>query len=58
MTGYDLHTHSRASDGVYAPDALVARAAAAGIRTLALTDHDTTAGLAEGQAAAPLSFFS
>lgn len=52
MTGYDLHTHSRASDGVYAPDALVARAAAAGIRTLALTDHDTTAGLAEGQAAA------
>jgi len=52
VTGYDLHTHSRASDGVYAPDALVARAAAAGIRTLALTDHDTTAGLAEGQAAA------
>jgi hypothetical protein len=43
----DLHAHSTASDGAYAPAALVAAAAAAGVTVLALTDHDTTAGLAE-----------
>lgn len=52
VTTHDLHTHSTASDGVYTPAALVARAAAAGIEVLALTDHDTTAGLAEAAAAA------
>lgn len=52
MTTYDLHTHSSASDGVYTPAELVARAASAGIEVLALTDHDTTAGLAEAEAAA------
>ncbi|MDD3763991.1 MAG: PHP domain-containing protein [Nevskiales bacterium] len=41
----DLHSHSTASDGSLAPAALVAAAAAAGITTLALTDHDTTAGI-------------
>lgn len=40
----DLHTHTTASDGIYAPADLVARAAAAGITTLAVTDHDTLAG--------------
>lgn len=51
----DLHTHSTASDGTLSPTALCQRAAAAGIRTLALTDHDTTEGLAEaGRAAAEL----
>ena len=51
-TVYDLHTHSSASDGFYPPEGLVARAAAAGIKVLALTDHDTTAGLkAAGEAA-------
>jgi 3',5'-nucleoside bisphosphate phosphatase len=50
---YDLHTHSTASDGTLTPTELVARAAAAGITVLALTDHDTTAGIAEAQAAAP-----
>src|SRR6185369_13568488 len=40
----DLHTHTTASDGNYAPADLVARAAAAGITTLAVTDHDTLAG--------------
>lgn len=41
----DLHCHSRASDGVLPPEAVVARADEAGVRVLALTDHDTLAGL-------------
>jgi len=41
----DLHTHSSCSDGSLKPAELVARAAAAHIDVLALTDHDTTAGL-------------
>ena len=49
---YDLHTHSTASDGTLTPAELVARAAAAGVTVLALTDHDTTAGIAEATAAA------
>ncbi|WJW76647.1 PHP domain-containing protein [Thiohalobacter sp. IOR34] len=49
---YDLHSHSLASDGTLSPAALVARAAAAGVEVLALTDHDTTAGVAEARAAA------
>lgn len=48
----DLHTHSTASDGTLSPRALVERAAAAGVKVLALTDHDTTAGLAEAAAVA------
>ncbi len=48
----DLHTHSICSDGSLAPGELVARAAAAGIGVLALTDHDTIAGLLEAHAAA------
>jgi 3',5'-nucleoside bisphosphate phosphatase len=48
----DLHTHSSYSDGGDAPAALVANAAAAGVRVLGLTDHDTIAGLAETAAAA------
>jgi predicted metal-dependent phosphoesterase TrpH len=48
----DLHTHSTASDGTLAPANLVARACAAGVETLALTDHDTVAGLAEAAVAA------
>jgi 3',5'-nucleoside bisphosphate phosphatase len=43
----DLHTHSSCSDGALPPAALVERAAAAGVQVLALTDHDTTAGLEE-----------
>ena len=49
---HDLHTHSRHSDGVHAPAEVVARAAAAGLAGLALTDHDTTAGWAEAADAA------
>ena len=43
----DLHTHSAASDGQYTPSELVELARARGIAVLALTDHDTTEGLAE-----------
>jgi predicted metal-dependent phosphoesterase TrpH len=43
----DLHTHSTYSDGTLTPAALVAEAARRGLRVLALTDHDTLAGLPE-----------
>ena len=49
----DLHAHSTASDGTSRPGEVVARAAAAGLDVLALTDHDTQAGLAEAVAALP-----
>jgi 3',5'-nucleoside bisphosphate phosphatase len=39
----DLHTHTTASDGRCSPDELVAKAAAARVRVLAVTDHDTMA---------------
>jgi len=48
----DLHLHTTASDGVLRPADLVARVFAAGITTLSVTDHDTTAGLADARAAA------
>ena len=48
----DLHCHSNASDGAFDPADVVARAAAAGVTTLALTDHDTLGGLAEASEAA------
>lgn len=48
----DLHTHSTASDGSDPPAAVMARAAAAGLSAVALTDHDTVEGLAEARAAA------
>jgi 3',5'-nucleoside bisphosphate phosphatase len=41
----DLHSHTTASDGGMAPEALVARAAGLGIEVLAVTDHDTTDGI-------------
>ena len=49
---YDLHTHTYHSDGLLAPAELVKRAHGAGLRTLALTDHDGIAGLAEAAVAA------
>jgi 3',5'-nucleoside bisphosphate phosphatase len=48
----DLHTHSTCSDGSLTPGALAARAAAAGVEVLALTDHDSIAGLDEALEAA------
>jgi hypothetical protein len=49
---FDFHCHSLASDGALTPTELVQRAAAEGVQLLALTDHDTLAGLAEAQQAA------
>ncbi len=48
----DLHTHSRVSDGTESPTELVQAARAAGVGTIAITDHDTTAGWLEAQHAA------
>ncbi len=47
----DLHCHSTASDGLRDPPDVVAAAAEAGLSAIALTDHDTTDGLAAAQAA-------
>lgn len=41
----DLHTHSLASDGQLSPVELVGLAASRGLKALALTDHDTLAGI-------------
>ena len=47
----DLHTHSTASDGVLPPAAVVEAAHAAGLAAMALTDHDSVAGLTEARVA-------
>ena len=49
---FDLQSHSRCSDGVLSPAEVVDRAVAAGVRLLALTDHDTVDGVAEAREAA------
>jgi predicted metal-dependent phosphoesterase TrpH len=48
----DFHLHSTASDGVQTPAWVMETAAENGVRVLALTDHDTTAGYAEARATA------
>jgi predicted metal-dependent phosphoesterase TrpH len=48
----DLHLHTTASDGRCSPDELVDRAAAAGVTIMAVTDHDTTAGIGPTRQAA------
>lgn len=48
----DLHCHSNASDGALSPEDLVSRACSLGLTHLALTDHDTCAGIEEAQQAA------
>lgn len=48
----DFHCHSSRSDGTLSPAALVDLAAANGVRTLALTDHDTVDGLEEARSTA------
>ena len=45
----DLHMHSTASDGALAPAAVVNAAHAANLAAIALTDHDTLAGLEEAE---------
>jgi predicted metal-dependent phosphoesterase TrpH len=49
----DLHAHSTASDGTCPPAEVMARAAAAGLSVVALTDHDTVAGHVEAAANLP-----
>jgi predicted metal-dependent phosphoesterase TrpH len=53
MQFIDLHTHSNASDGTYAPAEVVRLAKEGGLKAFALTDHDTIDGLAEAMAAGP-----
>ena len=48
----DLHLHTTASDGRLSPEELVVRVAGAGVTVMAVTDHDTIAGLARAEAAA------
>lgn len=52
MGNADLHMHSTVSDGGYAPAELMKKCANAGIDIVALTDHDSTAGLREAEKAA------
>lgn len=47
---YDLHAHTTCSDGALSPKALVELAAEMGVTHLAVTDHDTVAGVAEAKA--------
>jgi 3',5'-nucleoside bisphosphate phosphatase len=49
----DLHSHSTASDGTCPPADVMRRARAAGLDVIALTDHDTVAGLEEARLALP-----
>jgi 3',5'-nucleoside bisphosphate phosphatase len=48
-----MHVHSNASDGTDPPAEVMRRAGAAGVDVVALTDHDTTAGLREAVRALP-----
>lgn len=52
MSRIDLHSHSNRSDGKESPTQVFEYAAQAGVTVLALTDHDTTTGWAEGAEAA------
>lgn len=47
MNQVDLHTHTTASDGVLSPAHLIARAAQLALGVIAITDHDSTDGVAE-----------
>jgi 3',5'-nucleoside bisphosphate phosphatase len=47
----DLHLHSHFSDGTFAPEEIAARAQRAGLKAVALTDHDTVEGCARAAAA-------
>jgi hypothetical protein len=48
----DLHTHTTASDGSYSPTELIHLAQQSGLEAIAVTDHDTLAGLDEAAQAA------
>ncbi|MFC7442213.1 PHP domain-containing protein [Laceyella putida] len=44
---FDLHIHTRASDGIYSPTEIVEKAFTLGLQTIAITDHDTLEGVSE-----------
>ena len=44
---YDLHVHSTASDGLFTPAQLLAKAMEIGLQGIAITDHDTVGGVQE-----------
>jgi predicted metal-dependent phosphoesterase TrpH len=52
LENFDLHNHSTSSDGLLSPTELIELASRTGVDAIALTDHDTTAGLAEAAEAA------
>jgi 3',5'-nucleoside bisphosphate phosphatase len=52
MSQVDLHFHSTASDGKYKPAELIAKAAALGLKVIALTDHDSIEGITPAMEAA------
>ena len=41
----DMHTHTKYSDGELTPDELILKAQKEGIKTIAITDHDTLLGV-------------
>lgn len=47
----DLHTHTTASDGVLPPEQVVDAASEAGLKAIAVTDHDTVDGVARAESA-------
>ena len=47
----DLHVHTTASDGQYSPSQIIQKAAEKNLKAIAITDHDTVAGLEEAKAA-------
>jgi hypothetical protein len=49
---FDLHCHTHFSDGLLSPEAVIARAKERGVSVLAITDHDTIAGVGIAQKAA------
>lgn len=52
MNYVDLHVHSNASDGTMSPEEVVAYAASKQLKAIALTDHDTVAGISRARKAA------
>ncbi|SDC51053.1 MULTISPECIES: PHP domain-containing protein [unclassified Candidatus Frackibacter] len=52
MMNVDLHLHTTASDGSFTPTKVVDKAVELGLKTIAITDHDTIGGIEEAQLAA------
>ena len=52
MSKIDLHIHTNCSDGKYSPAEIVKQSAASGLTIIAITDHDTVAGIAPALEAA------